>query len=710
MKRTMERIISVLLVVCMCATMLFGALPVAEAVTPNYTPSSAYQASSYYSALLDVELTGDQRVDIINVALSQAGYAEGSYTGDTGGADDGSYNNYTEYNYWYHNYINSGMPVGGEYAPWCATFVSWCAEMANVPTSILQRSTAAGHGSYYFKVNFYAGGSTLASSSDNDSYFMGYNYTPKRGDLFFTRSWSHVGLVVDSDGTYVTTVEGNTNDGGSAEGLGVFVRTRYVDDLYFGVPEYVESYASSCTFYPAHCKITIDSATPINSQPCSVSTDADSVNLGTATAGQTYTATGLYLNGYGNYWYRVESDLGESCYLYAGDTTFVEQITSDITFTDYDVPNGHVSGNTFSVTGTIASEYSGLDTASCYIYSGFAPGGEAVTGYSDSVSGNRYSLVNSDIDYNTSFGSLGTGAHIYEIAVSYTNYYATSNTTISYDSGTVVLLSEYFMVVSSSVDQSSCSHSYTTTVVEAGTCTEPGKAVQACSTCGLVNETTTGADGHSYGSWTTVKATCTADGYQKRTCSACGNVETVTLGATGHSYDAVKTEATCSAYAKYTMTCGSCGDSYSMTADQMASSWIEEIPAGMDASLFNSQTQYRYSDYQTQTSTSATAPTGYTLKSSTWVQSGSGSVKYVSEWPSGFSTSSSLYTQYNKKSSKVTASETSTAKTVVNSDAVVGYLYYHWCYTDSYYSVASSSGSYTTFHAYYDTTDPDSYT
>ena len=173
---------------------------------------------------MDVELTGNQREDIINVALSQVGYTEGSYYGDTGGADDGSYNNYTESNYWYNNYISSDMPIGGEWAPWCATFVSWCAEMANIPTSILKRSTAAGHGSWCFNVNFYSGSSTLDDYSDADSYFMGYNYTPKKGDLFFTRSWSHVGLVVGVSGSYVITVEGNTNDGGSAEGLGVFSR------------------------------------------------------------------------------------------------------------------------------------------------------------------------------------------------------------------------------------------------------------------------------------------------------------------------------------------------------------------------------------------------------------------------------------------------------------------------------------------------------
>ena len=240
MKRTIRRAFAAVLAL----TILLSAIPFCavevNALTPTYSVSSAYKATSFYSKLCDVKLTGNQRDDIINVALSQVGYVEGSYAGDYGGADDGSYINYTEYNYWYNKCITTNMPVGGSYAHWCATFVSWCAEQAGVPTSILRRSTAAGHSAGYFNLYFYSGSSTLADSGDNNYHFLGYNYTPKKGDLFYTRGWTHVGLVVGVSGSYVYTVEGNTNDGGSADGLGVFRRTRRIADLYFGVPDYVE--------------------------------------------------------------------------------------------------------------------------------------------------------------------------------------------------------------------------------------------------------------------------------------------------------------------------------------------------------------------------------------------------------------------------------------------------------------------------------------
>ena len=688
-------------------------MPAVKAVTTTYTPSAAYAASEFYDALLEVELTGDQREDIINVALSQVGYREGSSSGDTGGTNSSNYNNYTETNYWYHNYINSGMPLGGSYAPWCATFVSWCAEQARVPTSILKRSTAAGQSSYYFNVYFYAGGSTLASSGDNNAHFLGYNYTPKKGDLFFTRSWSHVGLVVSSDGTYVTTVEGNTNSGGSAEGEGVFVRTRYVDDLYFGVPKYednsVKDYVTtSCTYYPAHCQVSVTDDTPINSQPCAVSSEHDSSTLVNATAGQSYTATALYRNSYGNYWYRVNVDDSVG-YLYAGDCAYVEQITSDITITDYDVPNGHPYGEGFDVTGTIASKYNRLDTAACYIYEGFQPGSTAVTGYSDTVSNNKYVVKASDIDYGTKFGILETGNHTYEFSATYTNYYATSATTIASNTGTVKLLSEYFVVIPSYVDQSACNHTYTTTVIQAASCQQGGTSVMACSTCGVINKTETATTTHAYGDWVNVNATCTTDGSQTRSCTTCGNTETRTIPATGHDYHTVTHAATCKEYARYEYTCNICGDYFMLNAGELASGWIDYLPEGMDSSLFTTKTQYRYSDYETKTSYETVLP-GYTVKSSEWVEAGTTTVEYVNSWPSGFSTASPLYTKYNAKSNKVSASETATTKTTVESDEVVGYLYYHWCYEDSYYSQPNSTGSYTTFHAYYSDIGPNNYT
>lgn len=471
-------------------------------------------------------------------------------------------------------------------------------------------------------------------------------------------------------------------------------------------------YTSKCTFYPSHCqiKVTLDGA-PINTQPCSESTANESETIATAALGATYTATGMYKNEYDNYWYRIDLGDGEEGYIYAGECSYVKEITSDITLTDYDTPNGLVAGNIFYVTGQIASKYNYIDSAAVWVHSGFGTSGSTVTGYSDSVNGYSYSLLNSNIDYNTSFNSVGTGNHTYAVSVEYTNYYADGAQTLKSNTGTIYLCEAYFVVVSSSVNQSTCSHTYTTTTIKAATCTAGGVQVKSCSTCGLVTETTTSASGHSYGAWSTVNATCTADGYKTRTCTACKKVEKQVISATGHDYDMVENAATCCEYAIYEFTCASCGDYYELNAGDMTSQWLDYIPSDMDASLFRSKTQYRYSDYQTVTS-SESSMSGYTLKSSTWVQTGTGSVNYVNSWPSGFDTTSSIYTQYNKKSSKVTSSETATDKTSVTSDSQTGYLYYHWCSSSdsNHYSYSSKSSTHNIFHAYYSTTEPGTYT
>lgn len=466
-------------------------------------------------------------------------------------------------------------------------------------------------------------------------------------------------------------------------------------------------YTSDCTFYPSHCEFKTTQSTKINSEPCAAGKNNSNI-LQSVSTGVTFTATGMYKNPEGQLWYQVTLSNGTAGYVNAGHTAYIKDITSDITLTDCKTPNGHVAGNKYSVTGNIASEYNRIDTASVWIYKGFGTTGSTITGYQDTVSGTSYNLLNSNIDYNTTFNSVGVGTYTYAVAVTYTNYYAKSATSTGSNTGTKSLCTEFFVTIPSSVSQSSCSHSYSTVVLEAATCTASGESVRYCGTCGVVNKTTVPASGHQYTAWSTQNSTCTTDGFRRRSCMLCGVTEEQVLEATGHTYNVNVKAATCSQYAVYEYTCSRCGNHYKLDAGQLTSQWLDAVPAGISAADFRTKTQYRYSDYQTKTSTSATLA-GYTLKGSDWVQVSSGSVKYVENWPSGFDTSSSLYTTYNKQGSKVAAFETDSDKRQIDSDAVCGYLYYHWCYADSYYSQPTNSGSYSTFHAYYSTTSPDSY-
>ena len=178
-----------------------------------------------------------------------------------------------------------------------------------------------------------------------------------------------------------------------------------------------------------------------------------------------------------------------------------------------------------------------------------------------------------------------------------------------------------------------------------------------------------------------------------------------------HKYVSETIPATCSAPGGTKYTCSVCGKTYTETATVGWSDWSETKPAGVEDSLIESKTQYRSSKYETKTSYN-TSESGWTRKSSDWEKANSGSVTYVKSWPGGFHTGNALYGTYNK--TPVSASETDTAKTVVNSEAVSGYIYWHWCrgsYTAGPINRRVSDvceGEFQTFHAFFSTSNASS--
>ena len=147
--------------------------------------------------------TGDQAQDIVSIAQTQVGYAEGG---------DG----YTKYGDWY------GMPN----ADWCAMFVSWCANQAGVDSSVFQRFALCSAGADWFIAN--------------GSFHYSGSYVPQAGDLIFYASYGniyHVGLVTGSDGYNVYSIEGNYNEMVS----NVSYSLSYGDILGYATPNYSTS-------------------------------------------------------------------------------------------------------------------------------------------------------------------------------------------------------------------------------------------------------------------------------------------------------------------------------------------------------------------------------------------------------------------------------------------------------------------------------------
>ena len=210
----------------LCLLMLWGTIAF-SANSLTYNTSSTYSSGVFYSRLTDVELTGDPRVDIVNVALSQYGYSEANGNSDLSGMVEG-YHNYTEYGHWY-----------GVQSLWCAMFVSWCAYNAGISNDVIPPHAYTASGVLWFMDR---------GQSHSRSSIMAGEYTPQAGDIIYFRSErndsivNHVGIVIGYFDGYVYTVEGNINfDPNCTDGGQVLVRCRHISDTiirYICAPNY----------------------------------------------------------------------------------------------------------------------------------------------------------------------------------------------------------------------------------------------------------------------------------------------------------------------------------------------------------------------------------------------------------------------------------------------------------------------------------------
>lgn len=104
-------------------------------------------------------------------------------------------------------------------------------------------------------------------------------------------------------------------------------------------------------------------------------------------------------------------------------------------------------------------------------------------------------------------------------------------------------------------------HDYTAVTTPA-TCTEDGKIVYTCSSCGDSYETVITSSGHSYVS-IVIAPTCTSKGYTSITCTICGDSSHKDyVDALGHDYTDTVVEPTCTKQGYTAHTCSVCNYSY----------------------------------------------------------------------------------------------------------------------------------------------------
>lgn len=209
----------------------------ASAESVRYSnPSKAYRGTVYYNSLIAVNLTGDEREDVISVALSQLYYSEGESENDFHGINTSGNGNFTEYCYNYGALDQDGNGTREFGYPWCAAFVSFCLRRAEISAK-----TAPSH------VNCTSWLNIFKQTSSYYKYFARGSYTPLKGDIIFfksettSRASDHVGLVIGTTNTHVYTVEGNTSGG-------VYIRSYTFGDSYivgYAVPDYESSITSS---------------------------------------------------------------------------------------------------------------------------------------------------------------------------------------------------------------------------------------------------------------------------------------------------------------------------------------------------------------------------------------------------------------------------------------------------------------------------------
>ena len=207
----------------------------------SYSTNSNYNGTVFHQRLVAVELTGDPRVDIVNVALSQYGYCESNSSKDLSGMNPGL-DNYTEYGKWY-----------GVQSLWCAMFASWCAAQAGISQDVIPSHAFTPAGVMWFM--------DRGQSYTRTQVEQGV-YTPRAGDLVYFKSATnnnivnHVAIVIGYYDGYVYTVEGNVNfDPTCTDGGQVLMRCRHISDTifrYFCVPAYdSDTEHAVSTFFPA---------------------------------------------------------------------------------------------------------------------------------------------------------------------------------------------------------------------------------------------------------------------------------------------------------------------------------------------------------------------------------------------------------------------------------------------------------------------------
>ncbi len=410
----------------------------------------------------------------------------------------------------------------------------------------------------------------------------------------------------------------------------------------------------------ASCGSTGESAKMVSAQVTATGTvalyslpGASSEQVGTISSGTTIEITAYQKDGTGAVWYKTANGY----WINSAQTEFVDYLKT-VSITGQDFPQGDLHyGTEFPLKGTITAK-------------------NPIVSITASI------LVGDEVEQQISFGFDGIAAYIID---------------------------------DSELDDEICftdlaegDYTFHLVVLEEGSC--PAGGIQKFKTLWSTAFSIIESDcAHVYTGTQIAQASCEAPGVIRHICSECGVYYDELTEATGHDYVAEFVPATCIDYEQVVYTCRYCQERYVEYADGVGTDWTESKPSETAGTTIETKTQYRFSEYETTTSTDEEM-SGWELISSQWNRKGTDTVQYAPQWPAGFSTDHSLYAAYHN--SPYANTETATTKTTVESDAVTGYLYYHWCrgtYTEgpiNRKAKDTKQDDCIVFHAFYSTVAP----
>ncbi len=161
---------------------------------PESDPTADVESPDVWeSRFASVPLSGEWDRDLLKIAETQLGYTESQRNFDAVLNEDGegyTLKGWTRYGAWY------GIPYGD----WCAMFISFCLNYADIPESAIPYDCATT--------------TWIDSLSERGMYAPAGSYDPKPGDLIFF-DWEgdglsdHVGIVWAVNPGSITTIEGN---------------------------------------------------------------------------------------------------------------------------------------------------------------------------------------------------------------------------------------------------------------------------------------------------------------------------------------------------------------------------------------------------------------------------------------------------------------------------------------------------------------------